>query len=179
MADHSSIHGVVADFASPDTLLDAVKAARAQGYTRMEAYTPFPIHGIDEAMGAKPSILGYIVLCGSATGFTTAVLLQWWTGTIAYPLVISGKPLFAFEFGFPVMFELTVLLSAFAAVFGMLGLNGLPRLSHPIFNYSGVAGSSDDRFLLVIEASDKKFDANATKDFLASLGAEKLEVVEA
>ncbi|MFN9460333.1 MAG: DUF3341 domain-containing protein, partial [Acidobacteriota bacterium] len=82
MAQHSSIHGVVADFASPDTLLDAVKAARAQGYTRMEAYTPFPIHGIDEAMGAKPSILGYIVLCGSATGFTTAVLLQWWTGTI-------------------------------------------------------------------------------------------------
>jgi hypothetical protein len=121
MAQHSSIHGVVADFASPDTLLDAVKAARAQGYTRMEAYTPFPIHGIDEAMGAKPSIRGYIVLCGSATGFTTAVLLQWWTGTIAYPLVISGKPLFAFEFGFPVMFELTVLLSAFAAVFGMLG----------------------------------------------------------
>jgi hypothetical protein len=179
MAENSSIHGVVADFDSPDTLLDAVKAARAKGYTKMEAYTPFPIHGIDEAMGAKPSILGYIVLCGSATGFTTAVLLQWYTGTISYPLVISGKPLFAFEFGFPVMFELTVLLSAFATVFGMLGLNGLPRLSHPIFNYSGVAGSSDDRFLLVIEASDKKFDANETKDFLASLGAEKLEVVEA
>jgi len=179
MAENSSIHGVVADFASPDTLLDAVRAARAQGYTKMEAYTPFPIHGIDEAMGAKQSILGYIVLCGSATGLTTAILLQWWTGSISYPLVISGKPLFAFEFGFPIMFELTVLLSAFAAVFGMLGLNGLPRLNHPIFNYSGVAGSSDDRFLLVIEASDKKFDANGTKDFLASLGAEKLEVVEA
>ena len=85
----------------------------------------------------------------------------------------------AFEFGFPIIFELTVLLSAFGAVFGMLGLNGLPRLNHPIFNYSGVSGSSDDRFLLVIESSDRNFEVAATRDFLASLGAEKLEVIEA
>lgn len=174
-----TIHGVVADFESPDALMDAVRAARAKGYTKMEAYTPFPIHGIDDAMGAKQSILGYIVLCGSATGLTTAVLLQWWTGTIAYPLVINGKPLFAFEFGFPIMFELTVLLSAFCAVFGMLGLNGLPRLNHPIFNYSNAAGASDDRFLLVIESSDRAFDVNGTKSFLQSLGPDKLEVIEA
>ena len=173
------VHGVVADFDSPDELMDAVRAARKQGYTKMEAYTPFPIHGIDDAMGAPPSILGYIVLCCGAVGLTTAVLLQWWTGAVDYPLVISGKPFFAVEFAIPIMFELTVLLSAFGAIFGMLALNGLPRLHHPIFHYSGAAGATDDRFLLVIEATDRSFEVKKTQEFLASLKPAKLEVIEA
>jgi hypothetical protein len=179
MADKTSIHGLVADFDSPDKLMDAIRAARKAGYTKMEAYTPFPIHGIDDAMGAKPSILGYLVLCGSAVGLTIAVLLQWWTGAVDYPLVIAGKPFFALEPSVPIIFELTVLLSAFVAVFGMIGLNGLPRLYHAIFNYSGHKGITDDRFVLVIEAADREFDATATRDFLAAQGADKLELIEA
>jgi hypothetical protein len=105
--------------------------------------------------------------------------LQWWTGAVDYPLVIAGKPYFALEPSIPIMFELTVLLSAFVAVFGMFGLNGLPKLYHPIFNYSGHKAITDDRFVLVIEASDREFDATATRDFLASQGAEKLELIEA
>lgn len=179
MAEKPSIHGLVADFDSPDKLMDAIKAARKAGYSKMEAYTPFPIHGIDDAMGAPPSILGYLVLGGSATGLTIAVLLQWWTGAVAYPLVIAGKPFFALEPSVPIMFELTVLLSAFVAVFGMIGLNGLPKLYHAIFNYSGHRGITDDRFVLVIEATDREFDATATRDFLAAQGADKLELIEA
>lgn len=179
MAEKPSIHGLVADFDSPDRLMDAIRAARKAGYTKMEAYTPFPIHGIDDAMGAKPSILGYLVLCGGAVGLALAIWLQWWTGAVSYPLVIAGKPFFAFEPSIPIIFELTVLLSAFVAVFGMIGLNGLPRLHHPIFNYSGHRAITDDRFVLVIEASDREFDATGTRDFLAAHGADKLELIEA
>ncbi|MFN0100463.1 MAG: DUF3341 domain-containing protein [Bryobacteraceae bacterium] len=179
MAEKPSIHGLVAEFDSPDRLMDAIKAARRAGYSKMEAYTPFPIHGIDDAMGAKQSVLGYIILCGGAMGLAIAILLQWWTGAVAYPLVIAGKPFFAFEPSIPIIFELTVLLSAFAAVFGMFGLNGLPRLYHPIFNYSGYKAITDDRFVLVIEASDREFDATGTRDFLAAQGAGKLELIEA
>ncbi len=178
MADKTTIHGMVGDFDSPDQLMDAIKAARKAGYTKLEAYTPFPIHGIDDAMGAKPSILGYIVVCCGAVGLTIAVLLQWWTGSVAYPLVISGKPMFAFEFAIPIMFELTVLLSAFGAVFGMFALNGLPKLHHPLFNYSGAEGITDDRFVLVIEAADHQFDAAGTREFLLSQGAAKTELIE-
>jgi hypothetical protein len=179
MAEKTTLHGMVADFDSPDRLMDCIRAARKAGYTRMEAYTPFPIHGIDDAMGARPSILGFLVLIGSATGMTLAILLQWWTGAVDYPLVIAGKPFFAFEPSIPIIFELTVLLSAFVAVFGMLGLNGLPQFYHPIFNYSGHKGITDDRFVLVIDASDRSFDAAGTKEFLAAQGADKLELIEA
>ena len=178
MAEKTSIHGLAAEFDSPDKLMHAVKAARKAGYTKMEAYTPFPIHGIDDAMGAKPSILGYLVLIGSAAGLSLGIWLQWWTGAVAYPLVIAGKPFFSFEPSIPIIFELTVLLSAFVAVFGMIGLNGLPRLHHPIFNYSGHKAITDDRFVLVIEAEDREFDATGTRDFLAAQGAGKLELVE-
>ena len=159
--------------------MDAIKAARKAGYSKMEAYTPFPIHGIDDAMGAKQSNLGYFVLCVGATGLAIGILLQWWTGTIAYPLVIAGKPFFAFEPSIPIIFELTVLLSAFVAVFGMIAMNGLPRLNHPIFNYSGHKAITDDRFVLIIEAGDREFDATTTRDFLAAQGADKLELIEA
>lgn len=176
-ASEKTIHGVIGDFDSPDKLLQAVKDARIAGYTKMEAYTPFPIHGIDDAMGAKPSILGYIVLCGAAVGLTTAITLQWYTGTYSYPLVISGKPLFAFEFAVPIMFELTILLSAFSAIFGMLALNGLPRLFHPLFNYSRYAGLQDDRFGLMVEAGDKAFDVAKVSQFLKTAGADHTEVI--
>jgi hypothetical protein len=171
-------YGAVADFDTHYKLLDAVRAVREMGYRKLDAYTPFPIHGIDEAMGERRSILGRIVFAAGITGCLSGFLLQWYTGAVDYPLVIGGKPYFAIEFAVPPAFELTVLFSAFAAVFGMLVLNGLPRLYHPIFNYSNYRGATDDRFLLVIEREDPSFDPERTPDLLKRLGAGRVELVE-
>jgi hypothetical protein len=183
------IHGVAAAFDAPDKMLAAAKEIRKAGYANVEAYTPFPVHGIDDVLGIPHSKLGYIVLCFGITGACLALLLQWWTGAgdvhllpawtalVPYPLVIGGKPLFAFEPSIPITFELTVLLSAFAAVFGMLGLNGLPRLYHPVFNFANAKKITDDQFVLVIEKADPKFDADEAQKLMQSLNAVAVEVV--
>lgn len=172
------IYGAVAEFETAEGLLAAAKALREQGYEKLDAHTPFPIHGIDEVLGIKHSPLGWLVLGGGIAGFVAAVALQWWTGAVDYPLIIGGKPLFAFEFSIPIIFELTVLLAAFAAVGGMLALNGLPKLYHPLFNYEGFNRASDDRFLLSIEAADGKFDAERIPGVLTELGADTAAIVE-
>jgi hypothetical protein len=172
-------YGVIGDFDTPEDLLRAIRTARTAGYTRLEAYTPFPIHGIDEALGEGRSPLGKIVIVCGLTGLTLAVVLQWWTGAVDYPLVIAGKPLFAFEPSIPIMFELSVLLAAFGAVFGMLALNKLPQYYHPAFNYTKWAGATNDRFLLAIEATDPRFDAAEAVAFLDAAGSRHSELVEA
>jgi hypothetical protein len=170
----TQIHGVLADYGSADQLMAAIKEARQRGYTKFEAYTPFPIHGIDEAMGATRSPLGWLVMAGGLVGGSIALWLQWWTGAVAYPLVIAGKPLFSIEPSIPITFELTVLVASFCAVFGMFTLNGLPQFYHPVFNYRKWKGATDDRFLFVIEARDRKFKA---ADDWSWLGTE-VEMVE-
>jgi len=171
--------GVVAEFENEHALLKAGEAIHHQhGYTKLDALTPFPVHGIEAAIGIPRSILGYIVICIGLAGTMSAILLQWWTGEIGYPLVIAGKPLFAFEFAMPIIFELTVLFAAFACVFGMFALNGLPMFYHPTSNFSRVARATDDGFLLVVEKSDPKFSAVETRQLLMSLGATSAEVVE-
>jgi hypothetical protein len=172
-------YGVVGDFDTPEDLLRAVRTARAAGYSQMEAYSPFPIHGIDEALGQPRSPLGRIVICCGLTGLAGAVLLQWWTGAVDYPLVIAGKPLFAIEPSVPIMFELSVLLGSFGAVLGMFHLNRMPTYYHAFFNYSRAAGASNDRFLLAIEVADPKFKAGEAIDFLNSCGSRHTELVEA
>lgn len=171
------LYGVVAEFESPDALLDAVRAARDAGYSRLDAFTPFPIHGIDQAMGARRSMLGYIVFAGGLAGCAAAVGLQWFTGAVDYPLVIGGKPFFAVEFSMPIIFELTVLLAAFATVGGMLFLNGLPRFYHPVFQHRSFPGASDDRFLLAIEADGPDFQSGPALAFLRAVGGSNAEVV--
>jgi hypothetical protein len=177
IAPKPAIYGVVAEFDSPEQLLEGVRAARALGYGRMDAFTPFPIHGIDEAMGAGRSRLGWIVLGGGILGAISAVLLQWWTGAVASPLVIAGKPLFALEFATPIIFELTVLLAAFGAVFGMLALNGLPRFYHPVFRHSRFERAADDKFLLALESNGAQFDAEQAAEILQGAGGKLVEVV--
>jgi hypothetical protein len=172
-------YGVVGDFATPEDMLRAIRTARAAGYSKIEAYSPFPVHGLDEALGERRSPLGRIVIVCALAGLAAAVFLQWWTGAVDYPLVIGGKPLFAFEPSVPIMFELAVLLSAFGAVFGMLALNGLPAYYHPVFKFSRWAGATDDRFLVAIEAGDPKFNPVTAKSLLDSLGSSHTEVVEA
>ena len=176
-AAESKLYGVVGCFSDGPELVDAARAVREAGYTKLDACTPFPVHGIDEAMAIPRSPIGYIVFPIGLLGTISALLLIWYTGAISYPLVIGGKPLFAVEFSIPVTFELTVLFAAFAAVLGMFALNGLPRLHHPIFNYRQSAKASDDGFLLVIEAQDPRFDAEKSSKLLESLGATDVEVV--
>lgn len=177
-AEPKEWYGVVGEFDSPEALLHAAKAIRREGYTNVDAMSPFPIHGLEDAVGLKPSKLGYIVLCIGLLGMLNALLLQWWTGAVDYPLVIGGKPLFAFEFSIPVTFELTVLFSSFAAVLGMFALNGLPRFHHPSMQYKNFGGVTDDRFLLVIERTDPLFDPEVARQHLIYHGAAETELVE-
>ncbi len=172
------VYAVIAEFDAPEAVLAAARSLREDGYTRLDAFTPFPVHGLEEALGIPRSRLGYLVAAMGAIGCAGALLLQWWTGAIGYPLVIGGKPLFAFEFSIPITFELTVLLASFGAVIGMLALNGLPRLNHPAFNYPNFHRATDDRFLLAVEAADPKFDPQAVRRRLEALGALRVESVE-
>ena len=175
-----SIYGVVAEFDLPGKLVAAGrKIHHDYGYTKLDALSPFPVHGIDDAIGVPRSLLGYMVFCTGAVGLLGAIALIYYAGAISYKLVIGGKPLFAFEPSIPIIFECTVLLSSFMAVFGMFALNKLPQFYHPTMNYAGFPGVTNDRFLLVVEATDPKFDIVDTQRLLESLGAKKTEVVEA
>ena len=172
------VYAAMGEFSEPEELVEAGRKIREMGYTKLDAMTPFPVHGIDDALGIPESRLGWMVIWCSAAGAATALLLIWWIGAINYPLVIGGKPLFDFTYTIPVTFELTILFSAFGAFLGMFGFNGLPKLYHPSFKYSSAYRASDDRFLLIIEADDPKFDAQRTVEHLKSVGADVVEVVE-
>jgi Protein of unknown function (DUF3341) len=173
----SGLYGAVGEFDDETDLLDAIEKIRHKGYSKLEAYTPFPVHGIDEALGNPPSKLGWLVLCCGATGVTAAATFIWWAGAIDYPIIVGGKPLFAFTFSIPIMFEMMILSSAFASLFGMLGINRLPQFYHPIFNYKNSDRINDDGFVLAIEAADPKFDAEECVKVLESAGAKYAEVV--
>jgi hypothetical protein len=176
--DGKKVHGVMGEFDDPHKLVAAAKKVRGEGYSHTDALIPFPVHGLDEALGIPRSHLGYICLTAGALGTLSAYLLIWYTGAVDYPLIIGGKPLFSVIPSIPVMFELTVLFAAFAAVFGMIGLNGLPRFYHPTMNYSRIAGATDDKFLLVIEGTDPKFDPARSRQFLESIGARNVELLK-
>jgi hypothetical protein len=172
------LYGVMGEFSEPHDLVEAGRKIRQMGYTKLDAMSPFPVHGIDDAIGVPPSKLGWIVFFFSALGGLTALILIWYVGVISYPLVIGGKPLFDFSYTIPVTFELTVLCTAFATFLGMFALNGLPRLYHPSFRHPSSHRASDDRFLLVIEADDPQFDPQKSAEHLRSVGAAEVEVVE-
>ena len=172
------VYGVMGAFSNPDDLVEAGRRIREMGYTKLDAMSPFPVHGIDDAIGVPPSKLGWLVIWFSALGCATAISLIWYVGAINYRLVIGGKPYFDFSYTIPIAFELTVLFSAFASFLGMWAINGLPRLYHPSFNYSQAHRASDDLFLLTIEAKDPKFDAQECVERLRDVGASDVEVVE-
>jgi hypothetical protein len=169
---------ILAEFDGPADLLRAAEKARDAGYKKFDCHSPFPVHGMDAAMGLKRSPLGWIVGLSALIGTSSALALQWWTSTIDYPLVISGKPFFSFQAYVPVTFALGVLLSAFAALIGMLALNGLPRLNHPLFNSDRFEKATNDGFFISIEADDPIFEIEKTQTFLESIGGENLEVVK-
>ncbi|MEA3286361.1 MAG: DUF3341 domain-containing protein [Candidatus Marinimicrobia bacterium] len=169
--------GVLARFANPAELIDAAKKVRDAGYEKFDCHSPFPIHGMDDAMGLKRSPLGYIVGALTVTGATFGMAFQYWIAAVEYPLVISGKPFFSWQAFFIVTFALFVLFGAFGAVFGMFGLNRLPRLHHPLFYSDQFAKVTDDAFFVSIELDDAKFDESKTQEFLASIGGTDIELV--
>jgi Protein of unknown function (DUF3341) len=170
--------GLLAEFETPDELLHAVRHARAEGYRRMDAYTPFPIHGLSDAMGFRPTKLPFIVLAGAVIGCVAALGTMWFSATIHYPINVAGKPYASWPMFIPITFELTVLFAALFAVFGMLGMNGLPMPYHPVFNAPRFAFASRDRFFLCIESRDALFDLGNTRAVLNRLGAREVVEVE-
>src|SRR5688500_16924845 len=160
------LHGLLAECTSPLELPAASRKVRDAGFSRWHTFPPLPVHGIDKAMGIKMTILPWFVLVAGLTGLATAILLQWWTNAFDYPWLISGKPIFSLPANIPIAFELTVLFSVFSCLGGMLMLNRLPHPSHPLDLKRRFARVTDDKFFLLIQASDPKFDESATRNLL-------------
>jgi hypothetical protein len=177
MSAENRLYGLLTEFDSASLLIKAVEKCRDEGFKNWDVHTPFPVHGMDDAMGIRGTRLPFIVLLSGGTGLGLATLMQWWMNAVDYPFIISGKPLFGIPANVPIMFELTVLLSAFAAFFGMWILNGLPRWYHPLFTNRRFRRATQDRYYIVIEAKDPKFNLERTRNFLASLGGAVVEEV--
>ncbi len=176
------IHAILAQFDSPASVYHAAEKVRDAGYTRWDAHSPFPIHGMEGAMGVKRTRLPLIVGAGAACGAALGYLMQWWMSA-DYPLVTQGKPIGSFLSGgwesfMPIIFELGVLVTAFTALIGMLACNGLPRWHHPLLTSERFLKSSDDTFFIAVEAADERFDPERTRALLASAGASHVEIVE-
>ncbi len=172
-----NVYGILARFDSPGQLLHAAEKIRDAGYKKFDCHSPFPIHGMDRAMGLRRSPLGWICGLLALLGGSGLLGLMWWTMAVDYPLVISGKPYFAFQAYVPITFAGAVIGAAFGAVVGMLVINRLPRLHHPLFASDKFA-FADDGFFVSIEADDPEFDTAKTADFLKSIGAGEIEVME-
>lgn len=170
-------YGLLASYPDAGALYRACERVRDAGYTRWDAHTPFPVHGLDRAMGVRMSPLPWIVLVMGLAGAGGAMLLQWWTSAVDYPLVISGKPFFSWPAFVPITFEVGVLFGALGAVLGMLGLSQLPMHYHPLFASRLFERASDDGFLISIESWDPLFDAVGTADLLKRAGASQVEMV--
>ena len=168
------IWGLLAEFESPTALVEAAARVRDAGYKRIDAHTPFPIEELPEALGVKPTILPLLVLCGALVGCVGGYFMQYYASNVAYPLNVGGRPMHSWPMFVPITFELTVLLGGLTAVIGMLALNGLPMPYHPLFNVPRFALATRDRFFLVIEARDRRFDRQGTARFLREIGAREV-----
>lgn len=181
------LFAVLAQFDTVGQVTAASTRVRDAGYKHWDVYSPFPIHGIDRSMGIVPTILPWIVLCGGLTGLAAGTFLVWYTNASDFPVIpsfirgyqfmISGKPIFSLPANIPIMFETTVLLSAFGAVFGMLGLNKLPMLYNPLFKSYNFRRATDDRFFIAVEVTDPQFDRQRVRQLLEEIGGQNVEEV--
>ncbi len=172
------IYGLMAEFESPAALVEAAERARHAGYTVMDAFSPFPIEELTEALGVRPTRLPLLVLIGGIVGCLGGFFMQWYSAVVDYPFDVGGRPPNSWPMFMPVTFEMTVLLAGLTAVFAVLALNGLPQPYHPVFNVPRFALATRDRFFLCIEATDPRFDRQATRDFLLSLHPREVNEVE-
>lgn len=162
----AELHGILAEYDTPDQLISAATKVREAGFEKWDTYSPFPVHGIDQAMGIKMTVLPWLTLGAGLTGLFTAITMQWWMNAYDYPWLISGKPIWSIPANVPIMFELTVLFSAITTLVGMLMLNGLPHPSHPLDLVKRFARVTDDKFFLLIQAADPKFDEQDTRQLV-------------
>jgi len=167
------LHGLLAEFDSATELVDAAREVRDAGYRQTDAFTPFPLHDIDEALGIKRSILPYLCFAGGITGLLSGFALQYFVHVIDYPIIVGGRPHISLPAMIPPAYELTILFTAFTAVFGMLFLNGLPRPYHPVFNVPRFALATREKFFLLIESDDEKFDYDETRKFMEGLSGQQ------
>lgn len=178
MSAASQPYGLLAEYETPADLMHAAEKVRDAGFRRWDVFTPYPVHGMDKAMGLKNSKVGWFSFLGGVTGYTTGMLLIYLTNRIDYPILIGGKPLFSPFSAFPPSYELTILLGAFGALFGMLILNRLPRLHHPLLKHERFRLATHDRYFLVIEAADPRYRDADTRALLEGTGSKRIELVE-
>lgn len=176
--DGKNLYGVMAEFDTPRELVEAANAVREAGFTKTDAYSPFPIHEIDAALGVKKTILPWMIFCGGILGMLGGYAMIYYMLVIDYPINVGGRPFNSLPAFIPIMFECTILLAAFMAVFGMIILNGLPQPYHPVFNVPRFELASREKFFLAIEAVDPKYDYDETKQFLQGLNAREVFDVE-
>lgn len=172
-------YGLIATFSNTPALYHAAELVRDAGYRHWDCITPFPVHGLDKAMGLKRSIVPRISLAGGITGFFTGMTMIWWTGEVDYALSVGGKPFFSPMFAFPVAYELTILFTAFATIIGMFIVNGLPMHYHPVLKYDQIHRGMDDTFFIVIESRDPRFNLANTKALLVKAGGVAITELEA
>lgn len=174
--DAAPIHGLLAEFDRPEPLVEAARAARAEGFTRVEAFSPMPIHALSEALGLKNKVAPAVLL-GGVVGAVVGFALQYWVSVIEYPTNIGGRPWFSWPAFIVPMFETSILFAALTAVVGMLMMNGLPRPYHPLFHVERFGEATRSRFFLLVEATDPRFDPQRTREFLARLKPLSIEEV--
>jgi hypothetical protein len=171
-------YGLIAEFETAADILRAAERVRDAGYRRWDVFTPFPVHGMDKAMGVKNSKVGWFSFLGGVLGYTTGMVMIWWMNAFDYPIVVGGKPMFSPYGAFPPSYELTILFGSFGTLFGMLYLNRLPRLYHPLLKHKRFALATHDRYFLVIEMTDPKFSITETRKLLESAGPKQIEEVK-
>jgi hypothetical protein len=174
----NDLHGIMVEFDTATQLVDAARRVRDEGYVRTDAFSPFPLHEIDEALGIKRSILPYLIFCGAITGLLSGIGLEYFVHVYDFPIIVGGRPHFSLPAFVPPAYELTILFSAFTAVFGMLFLNGLPSPYHPVFNVPRFALATREKFFLLIESVDPQYDYAKTRSFMESLGGQEVFDVE-
>ena len=178
MAETPKTYGLIAEFDTAAAILRAAEKVRDAGFRRWDVFTPFPVHGMDKAMGVKNSMVGWFSFIGGVTGYTGGMLMIWYMNAYDYAIPVGGKPMFSPFSAFPPSYELTILLGSFGALLGMLFLNRLPRLHHPLLKHQRFALATHDRFFIVIECDDPKYSETETRQLLAAAGSRQIEEVK-
>lgn len=178
MSANAKAYGLIAEFDNTTDVLHAAEKVRKAGFRKWDVFMPFPVHGMDKAMGIRNSRVGWFSFLGGVAGYATGMVMIWWMNAVDYPLVVGGKPMFSPYGAFPPSYELTILFGAFGAVFGMLFLNRLPRLHHPLLKHKRFNQVTHDKFFVVIETADPKYSETETRKLLEAAGSRHIEMVE-